>query len=90
MFYLVAIPSEVWNDKWNHEQEIVTLQELRNGVLPYTFTNIKVKRFFGFQTEDRLENSFDGSYGKHFSRSFSFFILKDFSIHSFHSCNKIL
>ena len=23
----------------DHEQEIVSLQELRNGVLPYTFTN---------------------------------------------------
>ena len=35
-----------------HEHEIVSLQELRIGVLPYTFTNDKIKRIFNFQKEE--------------------------------------
>ena len=31
-----------------HELEIVSLQELRNEVLPCTFTNVWAKRFFLF------------------------------------------
>ena len=44
--------------KKKHEQEVVSLQELRNRVLPCTFINVQVKRFFNFQTEERLENNF--------------------------------
>ena len=41
-----------------HEQEITSLQELSFGVLPYTSRNVLVKRFFNFQTEEKMENNF--------------------------------
>ena len=39
--------------------------------------------FLIFRRKNRLKIIFDGSYGKLFSRSFSFYFLEDFSIHSF-------
>ena len=41
------------------------------------------KVFLIFKQKIDKKIVFDGSYGKPFLRSFSFFILKDFSIHSF-------
>ena len=39
--------------------------------------------FLIFRRKNRWKMIFDGSYGKLFSRSFSFYFLEDFSIHSF-------
>ena len=41
-----------------HEQENVSLQELRIGVLPYIFTNVKVQHLFNFKKEAWIENNF--------------------------------
>ena len=84
-FFNVGCPMKIWTETLiiGMRRNSLHCKSLVLGYYPILPEMFWSSVFLIFRRKNRLKIIFDGSYGKLFSRSFSFYFSTDFSIHSF-------